>query len=84
MLQIKFSSGVTLKELRSLATIIVLFGSVVPPGRNAKRHFPEMVKWFVDNWAQITPWLPLIALRDQNFRVIDGHREGLEKGIIPF
>jgi hypothetical protein len=43
-----------------------------------------MVKWFVDNWAQISPWLPFIALRDENLRVIDGHREGLEKGLIPF
>jgi hypothetical protein len=83
LLQIKFSSGVTLKELRSVAAIIVMFGQVTPPGRNAKRHFPEMVKWFVNNWTQISPWLSFITLRDQNLPIIDGHREGIEKGFIP-
>jgi hypothetical protein len=62
LLQVKFSSGVTLKELRSLAAIIVSFRPVAPPGGNAERHFPDMVKWFVDNWAQVSPWMPFIAL----------------------
>jgi hypothetical protein len=80
-LSLKFSSGVTLKELGSIANVLVSVTGIDPPGRAEKRKYNEMVAWFGANWAAIEPWMPLIALRDRNGRIIDGEREMIERRI---
>jgi hypothetical protein len=79
ILQAKFSSGVTIHELQSVAEVLAGCTGLLPPGREAKRSFPVLVKWFVSSWARISPWLAVIELRDECGQVIDGQRESLEK-----
>jgi hypothetical protein len=45
------------------------------PQRDVRRSFPRLIEWFEENWAAITPILPLLALRDASDQVIDGRRE---------
>jgi hypothetical protein len=82
-LQMKFSSGIRLHELRSVAAIVSQMTQIEPPERRAKRSYPLLVKWFKDNWGCVAMVLPLIQLRDAKDRVIDGRREMCERGI-PF
>jgi hypothetical protein len=79
LLQVKFSTGVTLKELRSVSTVLVRFGGIKPPGKAARRRYNDLVKWYIANWAAIAAWLPFISLRDQYDGIIDGQREAIEK-----
>lgn len=76
-----FSSGVTLHELFSIATIIssnLLLG-LRKPGRDEQRNFSHLIRWYQRNWEQIFPILPFIQLRDKNFQEINGRREVIEK-----
>jgi hypothetical protein len=82
-LSARFSSGVTFKELRSVAQIISECGGIGRPSRDALRSFRLLLAWFRQNWAAVVPWLALVQLRDNNDCVIDGTREILEKGLIP-
>jgi hypothetical protein len=79
ILQVKFSSGVTLRELRSIASVLCQMAGIKPPSREENRHFPDLIKWFRQSWPVIAPWLPLISLRDERNRVVDGRRELFEK-----
>jgi hypothetical protein len=83
ILSAKFSSGITFKELRSVAQVIVERGHIDPPCRDAKRNFGLLVAWFRRNWTGVLPWLDVIQLRDENDCVIDGMREMIEKGMLP-
>lgn len=78
----KFSSGVTLTELRSVAEVIVECSGIGPPCRDAKRSFGLLLMWFRRNWAVIVPWLEIIQLRDENDCVVNGTREILERGTV--
>jgi hypothetical protein len=78
ILQAKFSSGVRLRELRSIALVIVAIANLEPPGRDAKRQLGLMLDWFRQNWAVVACWLPFVNLRDERGRTIDGQREFME------
>jgi hypothetical protein len=80
-LQAKFSSGLCLRELRSIAIILSGLTGVLEPNRDVKRSYLLLIKWFKERWSQILPWLPLIQLRDGEDRPIDGRREISERGL---
>jgi hypothetical protein len=75
----KFSSGITLRELSTVAELISALADIQPPSRDAKRSFRLMIGWFRARWAAVSRWLPLVHLRDEEDRVIDGTRELAEK-----
>jgi hypothetical protein len=81
-LQAKFSSGVSLKELRSIAIVIAAHARIRPPSRDANRSYGLMVVWFIARWSDVAPWLPFVALRDATGRAIDGCREAVERGLL--
>jgi hypothetical protein len=78
-LQARFSSGVTIRELLSIAHVCAVCAGVAPPGREAKRSLRALVKWFAESWTRISPWLAVVELRDEHGGVIDGTREFMEK-----
>jgi hypothetical protein len=73
---VRFSSGLTLKELCSIGAVACAVAGRPPPPRAARRIFHAMVSWFRDNWAALIAVLPSIGLAD-----VDGRREALEKGL---
>jgi hypothetical protein len=75
----KFSSGITIRELSTVAELLATLANILPPSRDAKRNFRLMIAWFRAKWASVAPWLPLVHLRDEYDRVIDGAREVAEK-----
>jgi hypothetical protein len=77
----KFSSGVTLRELRSIAVLISSMANLKPPSRDEKRNQSKLLQWFIDYWGFVCPWLSLISLRDSDDRIIDSSRELKEKKI---
>jgi hypothetical protein len=79
ILQGKFSSGVTVHELQSIAVILAHFAGIQAPSRREKRNCGYLVEWYRRYWQEILPWLPIIELRDRSGRVIDGRRELLDK-----
>jgi hypothetical protein len=80
-LQAKFSTGVSLAELRSIGLLAAQFGGLSPPSRESKRCYRHMVEWFVVNWAGVAPWLNFIQLRDSQSHPIDRTREMADRGI---
>jgi hypothetical protein len=80
-LRAKFSSGVCLRELRSIAVVLSQLTGLLEPNRDIKRSYVLLIKWFKNHWNQILPWLPLIQLRDGEDRPIDGRREISERGL---
>lgn len=76
----RYSSGVRLPELCSLAKILssILFG-IIEPSREERRSFPLLIEWYHNYWSLIEPVLPYIQFRDENNQVIDGRRELIEK-----
>jgi hypothetical protein len=79
LLQAKFSSGVTIRELLSVASVCAACAAIQPPGREAKRNFRLLMKWFIESWTRIGPWLAVVELRDERGVAIDGTREFMEK-----
>lgn len=74
-----FSSGVTLRELTSIAVIICkIVPKISEPSRMEKRCFNLLIEWFASNWELISPVLPFIHLCDENKKVINGERELIE------
>jgi hypothetical protein len=57
-LRAKFSSGLCLRELRSLAILISHFTGILEPNRDIKRSYVLLIKWFKEHWDLILPWLP--------------------------
>jgi hypothetical protein len=82
LLQLRFSSGVSLAELRSVAVVVAEMGGISPPPRDSKRSFQLLIEWFVANWACVGPWLAFIELRDAANRPIDRMREMVDRGMI--
>jgi hypothetical protein len=80
-LQAKFSSGICLRELCSIAIILSQLTGFPKPNRDVKRSYLLLIKWFKDRWDRVLPWLPLIQLRDEENRPIDGKREISERGL---
>jgi hypothetical protein len=62
-LRVQFGSESFFPELQSSATIIGSFTGLVIP-RLTKRTLPLLVKWFSDNWAIVSTFLPYISLTD--------------------
>jgi hypothetical protein len=77
-----FGSGISVRELQSVAIVIANMAEIKGPSRVEKRNCAELVKWFTRSWDTVLSWLPLIQLRDEEDRVIDGCRELSEKGFI--
>jgi hypothetical protein len=71
----RFSTGVRLAELTSVATIAAAVARIKAPSRDTKRSFSLMLTWFRDHWAEVMPYLPLMQLRDTDDRPIDMARE---------
>jgi hypothetical protein len=82
VLHSKFSSGVRLGELRSVALVLASLAHVSAPGRDTNRQYSLLMRWYDRNWTQIAPFLPLVQLRDADGRPIDAHRELAERHII--
>jgi hypothetical protein len=80
-LQVKFSSGVTFCELKSIATVVASLAEITPPSREEKRHYFKLIKWFRDSWAVITPFMKIVELRDEFNIPIDNKREMVDKGV---
>jgi hypothetical protein len=77
----KFSTGVRLPELRSIAAILCVVADLPAPSRDANRSCVGMVQWFCADWGAVTPWLAWVELLDKDERVIDGNREMNDMGI---
>jgi hypothetical protein len=71
-LQMYYGESVTVRELVSIATVAAHFSRVQWPGRAQKRSLVELTGWYRDNRAVISPFLPLIQLRDKDETVIRG------------
>jgi hypothetical protein len=81
-LRSQFSSGIRFNELKSIAKIAIMLTNVEPPTRAMKRHFPQMIQWFHNNWDRLAPIMPCIQLRDEHYFPIDGNRELVEQHLI--
>jgi hypothetical protein len=79
LLQMKFSTGVRLNELKSIAQVLALLANVKPPTRDMNRHHSQLMRWYSDNWEHILPCLPMVHLCDQQGMPIDGNRELVER-----
>ena len=71
----QFSSGIRHTELLSIAQIVEKITQVPKFGRNEKRSFACLVKWFDDNWNNISKVIGRISLLDDNNIEICGRRE---------
>jgi hypothetical protein len=78
ILQKKFSTGATLREIGSMGEIMSELIGIPPPPREAKRNVGEMLRWFRRHWCVICPWLPHVQLRDYKEQIIDGLRQMVE------
>jgi hypothetical protein len=74
-LQAKFSSGVCLTELGSIAIVIASIVGIKPPTRKVRRYYQKLIKWYHENWELVSVWLPFIELRDGGGMLIDHRRE---------
>jgi hypothetical protein len=74
----KFSSGVTFRELRSIAALLAHMSGLAPPSRDVNRNRRLLVQWFIGRWQVLYPWLAVTHLRDSDGRVIDGSRQFFE------
>lgn len=73
-LEIKFSTGITHNELRSVANVICLFTGL-KLNRLEYRYKSILIKWFYDNWNVIKVILPNIFLLDEEDNPITLERE---------
>ena len=73
ILKKKFSSGITHNELKSIAQIVCL-KSNIKLDREASRDNRVLIKWFVENWHTIEPYIQHISLHDDNKEIIDDER----------
>jgi hypothetical protein len=75
-------SGVSLRELASLADTFAALTPIPRPSRETRRQLRFLIEWFENSWAVIAPFVPLVHLRDERGRVIDGMRELRERAAI--
>jgi hypothetical protein len=61
-IQKRFGSGIVHKQLISLVRVLIGYFRVPKIGRNEKRSFQLLIKWFEEHWEQIEPLLSNIAL----------------------
>jgi hypothetical protein len=73
---------VRLGELKSVATVLAMLARAAPPTRGMNRHHGQLMRWFREHWSEIAPFIPLVQLRDEKGRPIDGQRELVERGLI--
>jgi hypothetical protein len=77
-LQARFSSGVRLRELGSIATVIAAIAGLPRPNRPTRTHYLLLLQWLRTNWAVVQVWLPFITLLDDRGVPIDQNRESVE------
>jgi hypothetical protein len=79
ILQLRFSSGVTVHELSSVAGVLTRLVDVKAPSREENRNFSDLMKWYQRWWPRISPWLHLVNLRDERGHVVDYRREQFDR-----
>ena len=75
ILQQKFSTGITLPELRSIAFLLQQTLKLKKIPRDNKRSFEGLVSWFIREWKVIFPALDYIQLFDENLNEISFKKE---------
>lgn len=78
VLNFQFSTGVTHRELLSIARIICTM-TQLKLDRLATRDRRVLIKWFDENWYSISMIIPKIQLLDNNELPINLDREIIEK-----
>jgi hypothetical protein len=81
-LQERFSSGVRLSELNSIAQVVAMLASVPPPSREVRRSGPQLIQWYQTHWCSLEPFLRVIQLRDERYIPIDGLRQHTESHLL--
>jgi hypothetical protein len=81
-LHLKFSTGLRLCELRSIALVVAQIAGIPPPPRSIRRLYSLLVSFFTDHWGAVLPILPILELLDGDHRPIHGRREMSERGIV--
>jgi hypothetical protein len=81
-LRVSYGSGVCLRELASLADTFAALAGLLRPSREMRRQLRFLILWFEYYWCAISPFLPMVHLRDERGRVIDGMRELRERAAI--
>ncbi|KAI5512355.1 hypothetical protein TVAGG3_0748450 [Trichomonas vaginalis G3] len=76
-LVMRFSSGITQSELRSIANVVCLKCNLKLE-RDASRDRRILIKWFHDNWNCIHDTVSKIQLLDENEKPINLAREVYE------
>jgi hypothetical protein len=82
LLQVQFSTGVRISELRSIASILAFLAGIPPPTRAMNRQHAQLIQWYRAHWRKIAAFLPLVQLRDEQNVPIDGRRELVERKLI--
>jgi hypothetical protein len=77
VLCVRFSSGITLKDLCSVGTVVASLAGIARPPRGAKRSFQAIVSWFVGNCGAVFHVLPLVGLEDAVGIPINGRHHAL-------
>jgi hypothetical protein len=57
-----FGTGIVHNEVVSIANVFTTCFQVPAIGRNEKRSFQLLIKWFNEHWGEIEPFLSHIAL----------------------
>jgi hypothetical protein len=81
-LRVSYGSGVCLRELASLADTFAALATLPRPSREMRRQLRFLISWFEDYWCAISRFVPLVHLRDEHGRMIDGMRELREPAAI--
>ena len=75
IIQQKFSTGVTLPELRSIAYLLQQTLNLKKIPRDSKRSFESLMLWFIREWKVVGPALEHIQLYDEDFNQISFQQE---------
>lgn len=74
-IQSQFSSGIRHPELLSIAYLLERMVKLPTVSRTCKRSFVCLIKWFSDNWSEISKYIGRITLLDDHESAISGQRE---------
>ncbi|EAY03951.1 hypothetical protein TVAG_314810 [Trichomonas vaginalis G3] len=80
VLKLKFSSGITHSELKSIAGICS-FMLGIKLDRDASRDNRVLIKWFDENWDKIKTIIDKVHLRDEKEQIINHEREIRENSL---